>query len=556
MPWTIILEEGKNIMICSKCGAECGDNQAFCPKCGSPIQLMADFNLIEKELASSIDEFMNEIESEKNDGEESLDDFEQMKTVDVPLDEINMELKMVDISRGQMSPAELDEIDDEDDEEDISPVYIPEKKKDNNKKKNNKKKNNKKMYAIIGGCVAAVAVLAVVLVILFSGKSGDKDDKAKDFSYYYAEAEKAYDANDYDTALDMALKAVENSKNKENEKKARKLVSSVYEKQNYFGEYYIKNLEELYFNGEKSEENGKKLAEAYMKGQNMAGFIKLYEDIDENTAKAFLGEKYVEKPSSNIDRDEYKNHINIEMTAKEGCEIYYVVSDVKEATPAKYSSPVEINEVGEYKIKAYAVSADYAVSYPAEFKFTIVEGANEGPAVSPAGGTYYEPLKISVEVPDGAKAYYTLDGEIPDENATEYTEEFDMPRGISKVKVIVIDKYGNKSEITSVQYNLKLNRTETISSGRDKVGETYFNKGITDADGNKADGSKMEISYVDTVVISNVEYFMYQVIFRLEDKTETGMAYVAVNTYDGTVEENVVQAGEEFVIEKPEENVQ
>ena len=39
-------------MKCSKCGAQCNDNLAFCLECGNPLQLMADFNLIEKELAN------------------------------------------------------------------------------------------------------------------------------------------------------------------------------------------------------------------------------------------------------------------------------------------------------------------------------------------------------------------------------------------------------------------------------------------------------------------------------------------------------------------------
>ena len=70
-------------MICSKCGAECGDNQAFCPKCGNPIQLMADFNLIEKELASNIDEFMAEIENEKGQQQQTEENDEYIVWVGV-----------------------------------------------------------------------------------------------------------------------------------------------------------------------------------------------------------------------------------------------------------------------------------------------------------------------------------------------------------------------------------------------------------------------------------------------------------------------------------------
>ena len=86
-------------MKCSKCGAECNDNLAFCLECGNPLQLTADFNLIEQELANSIGAFMDEIE---NEDKESFEVEEDMKTIDVPLEEINMELKVVDINRGIM----------------------------------------------------------------------------------------------------------------------------------------------------------------------------------------------------------------------------------------------------------------------------------------------------------------------------------------------------------------------------------------------------------------------------------------------------------------------
>ena len=106
-------------MTCNKCGAKCDDNQAFCLKCGSPIQLTADFNLIEKELASNIDELLNEIET--ND-EEISEDADELKTIDVPLEEINMGLKIMDIKRDS-SKSEMDFLgDDDEDEEDVTPL--------------------------------------------------------------------------------------------------------------------------------------------------------------------------------------------------------------------------------------------------------------------------------------------------------------------------------------------------------------------------------------------------------------------------------------------------
>lgn len=540
-------------MICSNCGAECGDNQAFCPKCGNPIQLMADFNLIEKELASNIDEFMAEIENEKGQQQqtEENEEFEEMKTIDVPLEEINMELKVVDISRNHPTTVtpDISGLDDDDDEDDISPVYIPDRKSEKSENRR-KQQNKKKLYAIIAGGIAAVLVIVLAIVFIMSNGAKDGNGGQKDFSYYYTEAENSYESGNLDNALDMALKAVENSKNDNDEKKARMLILSIYEKQNYYGEYYLRNLEELYYKGDNSEENCLKLIRSYMANQDIEGFLRLYSSIDEDTVRTYMGDKFVEKPSSNVQQSEYKNRVGIELSAEAGCRIYYVLGSLEDTSPVEYTGTIEITEVGSYEITAYAVSNEDVMSYPAQFSFTVVEGVSDGPDVTPAGGTYYEPTKITIEVPQGSKAYYTCDGTVPSESSAEYTEPFDMPRGISEVKVIVVDEYGNRSDVSSVQYNLKLPRNETVNSGKDKVWEHYYSNGMIDADGYKADGSVIEISYYDAVEINNVEYYIYQVIDSSEDGAVTGIAYIAVNTYDGTVEADVIQAGDEFVITK------
>ena len=55
-----IIQNGVLSMKCRKCGAECQDNQVFCNRCGAPIQVVPDFNLLEAELANSIGELMDE----------------------------------------------------------------------------------------------------------------------------------------------------------------------------------------------------------------------------------------------------------------------------------------------------------------------------------------------------------------------------------------------------------------------------------------------------------------------------------------------------------------
>ena len=532
-------------MKCSKCGAECNDKLVFCLECGSPLQVMTDFSLMEQELANSIGEFMDEMEQEEC---MEPDDFEDMKTIDVPVDEINMELKIVDINREVSKKSDIYEEDLlYEEEEEITPVYVPRKKKA-------KKKNNTKLY-IIFGAVAVCVIAIVVALLMFMGKGdGDKTPKVKDFTYYCEEAESDLNASKLDSALDNALLALENAKTDEDIVKVRLLIKSIYEAQNFTGELYMNNLEELFKRGQNSSENASTLLGYYAQKNNSEGLLNMFDYVSEDVARECLGELFIEKPEVSLESGQYINVINIEIKADEDSTIYYAVykenSDIKYE---EYTKPVEINELGDFVLSAYSVNADGMVSFKNICNYKIVEGEMTGPVITPESGTYKEPTKITIAVPEGSKVYYTYDGTEPDEKATEYTEPIEMLKGVNTIKAVAIDKYGNKSEITSILYNLKLSRNETVDSGKEKVWNHYITAGIVNSEGITVDGAVLEISYHNAYEIGNGEYYVYQVVTTSEDGTTTaGITYCGVNTYDGTVALGLIEDGEGFIIPETE----
>lgn len=569
-------------MKCSKCGEQCDVNQAFCLKCGNPIQIETDFNLIEQEISNNIVEFMAEIEKEDKSVSRDADikdsGLEEMKTIVVPADEINMELKVVDIRRKSqnieqnivndlMGEKKKEGIDDslektvsskEENEvkEEIISTITKEKKRDKNSRK-------KIIVAIVSCVVALIAIVTVVLIL--TGREKEKPIK-KDFNYYYSQAEQAYEENDFDNALDSALTAVNNSENETDEISGRLLVKKIYEGQKYTGEYYIRNLEELFYLGENGNDNCLVLAKYYAETSDIARLFKLYSMLDEAKIKESLGELFVEKPYANNESGEYKNRVTVELNAKEGCAIYYQISTEEIAENIlsgmdetdfenfknemlEYVEPIELSETGVFNILTYAIDNQGMVSYLAVYEYNIVEAAADAPAITPVPGTYYEPMKIEVQVPEGGKAYYTYDGTEPDETSDVYSGPVEMQRNISTFKAIVVDQYGIVSEVASAQYNLKIPRNETIESGKDKVWQYYFNSGLIDTNGNQADGSVIEVSYYDAVNIDNNEYYIYQVIATAEEGTlTTGITFCAVNTYDGKVTAGIIYEGDEFIL--------
>lgn len=557
-------------MICNKCGTENNESQVFCLKCGNPMQLMADFNLIEKELASSIDEFMNEMESEEK---EPFSEEGQMKTIDVPFEDINMELKVMDVSRNATNEesidnetVEEDEIDELFDEEDITPVYVSgnkseskknSKKNDKAKDKNNGKKKKKSggfNFGIIVAVIAIIAVIAVAVSMLLDGDS-DKKPVEKNFSYYYDIAYGKYNANDLGNALDNTLLAIENAKTEEEKINARTLLKNIYEAQNFTGDYYMANLEELFKLGENSQENAIKLVEYYASKNNTDGLLTVFDYISEDNAKEILGETFVEKPTVNLSAGQYNNFISFELSAASGNIIYYAIDKTDDVEYQVYAKEIEISELGKHTVVAYAVDEQGIPSYKLEVEYNIVEGESAGPNVSPADGTYNEPTEITIVVPEGYKAFYTYDGTEPTINSTEYKEPVEMLRNANTFKAILVDKFGNVSEVTKVQYNLKLARNETIDSGKTKVWEYYYNNGKIDQNGNQADGSVIEVSYNTVKVIGNAEYYIYQVVATLTDgevTTTTAVTYCGVNTYDGTAYVGLIEDGDNFIIPEVE----
>ena len=75
----------------------------------------------------------------------------------------------------------------------------------------------------------------------------------------------------------------------------------------------------------------------------------------------------------------------------------------------------------------------------------------EMPQISPASGEYKEETFVEIEVPFTYKAFYCWDDD-PDTESTEYTEKIEMLEGNHVFSAILMDKYGNISNIQRMNY--------------------------------------------------------------------------------------------------------
>lgn len=561
----IKVRKGKFVMRCNKCGAQCDDNQAFCLMCGSPLQISTDFNEIELELASSIDELMNELESDTV-AEEEAEQEELLKTIDVPIEEINMGLKVVDIKRQHDTSIDLML---EEDEEDIEPILMPterpvrrqpreDREPVSNKKKapakKNKKNSNAKLYGIVGAVCAVIAILAVGLILVLGGAG--KKEEPKTFEAVYAEAQSKYNAGDKAKALELAIEArdIVDAANGADEVKARKLIHKIYVDLNYSGKVFLDNIKVLMELGDTSEDYYASLFSKYISDANTDMLRELIDTVGIEQAKTYMGEAFVEGPTSTVESGQHKNVVATELKAGIGCKIFYVINGDIDSTSEEYTKVIEILTPGEYKLEAYAVDANGIPSAVVTYNYSIVKGDAAAPVVTPSAGTYSEDTFITITVPEGGKAYYTYDGTEPTTSSTEYTEPVAMLNGNNVFKAIVVDKYGIVSEVTSKTYILKLKRNETPKSGEDKVWGTLEQAGTVDKDGYTVTGTKIDVSYENAVEIEGREYYIYVIVETSEDGTSTStLSYSAVDTHSGVVIEGVLVAGDSYIL--PEEEV-
>ena len=401
-------------MKCSRCGEVCSENQAFCLKCGSPIQVVPDFNLIEAELADSVGKFMDSDDEASKDesviNEEEIDIYGKTRTnIDVKSqsnDEIDSDF--VD---------ESDESDDEDDsfsEEDIN--YIKKVREMKHKAAEQKKKR------IIFITIIAAAALVVILLVTLGVRSS-----LNNYDAHYKKAVEYVSGKDYDKAVNELLAAIDKADTIDEKIEAREALYDVY------------------------------VAKGNVDNATIASLVKELIDLNPNESKynEWLLKYVKEIPTSSVKSGSYSDAITIELTA-DADDIYYTLDGPKPSrNSTKYTAAFTIETEGKTVLKAVSYT-DNKASIITEYTYEISFSAVDAPIIEPEGGSYYENTDIYIEVPEGCNVYYTYDGTTPDETSILYEGKVAMLRGNNVFSAIAISQNGTKSKVVSNVYNLNV----------------------------------------------------------------------------------------------------
>ncbi len=530
-------------MRCNKCGEECGTNQTFCLKCGNRIQAIPDLNLIEEELANNIGELMDEMEEENSEDiggttrvfngnvtidDDILSDETYTSTQDINIPDIKDDsLELIEMAR------EHNIIKNRKDEYQVNALNSE------RKSKNTKKKNSSKMIiGIVAGVIALIAII-VALIWVFGRGGSNKEN----FDSVYSEGVELYTAANYDEAINIFQKAINLAEGNDELIKSNKSLYDTYMKKGLDtlsdSEIHecVDLLKELISLDKDNIDYYKELIELYTNA-GMESELESFKDslVDTEYAKE-LGIKSVKEPVFEEEPGEYKEYMTVGIMYESGCSVYYTLDGSEPNTDSQlYEEPIEIKEQGTIVIKAVAVDTEGEMSDVITGEYTIKLEAIEAPVVTPSGGTYTEATKIEVEVPEGMKAYYTIDeyGIEPTTESDEYTEPIDMPRGKYVFSVILVDESGMSSAVVENIYNYEVERKYSYDEAYDELMANLIIDGtILDESGVMQDNGIMEFSYKEIAIIDNDEFYLIEGVQKDADNKIIETYIYGIDTVTG-----------------------
>lgn len=368
--------------------------------------------------------------------------------------------------------------------------------------KNTRKKSNNSalIMLIVGVLVLAILVLVIVSFVL-------NNKKLDSYDYNYSTGLGFYNSGNYTDALTYWEKAATDSEGRRNVN----LKIKMYECYAAVGnkDRASEMLKDALSYDKYNEKALVMLAEYYTAnkdGEALTAMLRKYKGTD--------GEKYLKNfevamPSASEASGKFDRLIELELNSVNSYKIYYTTDGTSVTTKSKeYVAPVRI-EKGKTTIKAVAVDANGTMSYELELVFDVDYKNPDAPMITPQTGTYGEGTKIEItNIPEGAKAYYTLDGTTPTKESQEYTEPVLMPEKNTVFSAVIIDEFDLVSAVTKRNYNVGVTTKYTFDESVDKLKITMIAKGDLNSDGTSADGGQARFTYYKKTSIANVEMYI------------------------------------------------
>lgn len=311
------------------------------------------------------------------------------------------------------------------------------------KKIEQEKARKKKRLTIIGISVAAVVLIAVVVLLLVN------NSHKKSFNYQYQKGMEYLEEGNRTKAIQYLEKA--SSIDPKNTEVLLQL-ADIYMLREDDTSAEAALLQVLTLD----TQNGaafERLIELYDSQKEYDKIAELYQKAEEENVKELFDDYLVREPEFSVEAGTYDDTIEIELSAPKGCEIYYTTDGSSPIEDGKkYEEVITLEKEGEYTLKAVSCDERGLYSEIAEAEYEIEYQAPDTVEVSPSAGTYNEPQSITIQVPEGATAYYTWDGSTPSKASSVYTGPLEMPEGNNVLSILIVDSHDLASPVVRFNY--------------------------------------------------------------------------------------------------------
>lgn len=247
----------------------------------------------------------------------------------------------------------------------------------------------------------------------------------------------------------------------------------------------------------------------------------------------------VEKPVVEAPSGTYEDSLYLSIEPQAGCIIRYTLDGtVPDESSEVYTEPVTLT-TGVYTVWVNATNKFGVSSDVTRCAYKIVPSRPGLPVLKTPSGTYKNPEKIELEIPERGEIHYTTDGTDPTEESELYTEPIPMPDGVSTFKFAVISSEGVSGDIVEAHYNRKAETAVTSADGQNYIIVALIRSGeIVDVNGTIRDGSARFSYWLEGQhqIEGRGSFFIYsEMLTDLTGSSALTGRRFAVNAASGTV---------------------
>ena len=449
-------------MICRHCGADIPDDQMVCPRCGAEVQIVPDYNplddVLAREVKGSVEGATRQIQTDDIRRYRRGSSSQNVNATRVlspgEMDRIRRDRsygeQKQDADQGRRNTDELRR-----QRQTAGNVQHPwqgtgqmrrsrqntgELKRQRQQKRLEAAKRKRRNLLITLFVILALIVAGVVIVYQNS---------------YTGMIRKGYNAiqsRDYAAAERYFERAVIKDKSRPE--------AYVGYAEIYIDQDDLDGAEEVFQDAIQTQPSNVKLYQAaidfYMDTEQTGKISELLQNCEDETVLNAVADYISSAPEFSPEEGTFEEVQEITLTSETKGDIYYTLdgSDPSAESGTKYTEPILLQDEGEFEIRAVAVNSKGIPSVISSGTYTIQFPIVDAPAVTPSTGQYSQPQQITITVPDGYTAYYTMDGTTPTASSTQYTGPVTMPENAQTIfmAILVNNNNGKATEVTTRNY--------------------------------------------------------------------------------------------------------